>query len=183
MLKLKLQYFGHLIQTADSMEKTLMLGKMEGKKRKGQQRMRWLASPTPRACSDSCPLSRRCHPTISSSVVRFSSCLQSFPASGSFPLSQFFASSGQRIEFQLHHQPFQWMFRVDFLYSGLVCSPCCPRDSQESSPAPQFEGINSLALSLLYGPTLTSIHDYCKNNSFDLCQQCLCFVICCLGLS
>ena len=47
-------------------------------------------SPTPRACSESCPLSRWCHPTISSSVVPFSSCLQSFPASGSFPMSQFF---------------------------------------------------------------------------------------------
>ena len=52
-------------------------------------------SPTPRA--NSCPLSRWCHPTISSSVVPFSSCLQSFPASGSFPMSQFFASGGQCI--------------------------------------------------------------------------------------
>ena len=52
-------------------------------------------SPTPRACSNSCPLSRWCHPTISSSVVPFSSCLQSFPASGSFPMSQFFTSGGQ----------------------------------------------------------------------------------------
>ena len=54
-------------------------------------------STTPRACSNSCPLSRWCHPTISSSVCPFSSCLQSFPASGSFPMSQFFASGGQRI--------------------------------------------------------------------------------------
>ena len=51
--------------------------------------------PSPAACSNSCPLSRWCHPTISSSVVPFSSCLQSFPASGSFLISQFFASSGQ----------------------------------------------------------------------------------------
>ena len=51
----------------------------------------------PRACSDSCPLSQWCHPTISSSVVPFSSCLQSFPASESFPMSQFFASGGQSI--------------------------------------------------------------------------------------
>ena len=55
-------------------------------------------SPTPGACSNSCPLSRWCHPTISSSVVPFSSCLQSFPASGSFPVSQFFASGGQSIK-------------------------------------------------------------------------------------
>ena len=54
-------------------------------------------SPTPRACSDSCPSSRWCHPTILSSVVPFSSCLQCFPASGSFPMSQFFASGGQNI--------------------------------------------------------------------------------------
>ena len=54
-------------------------------------------SPTPRACSDSCPLSHWCHPTISSSVVHFSSHLQSFPASGSFPKSQFYASGGQSI--------------------------------------------------------------------------------------
>ena len=54
-------------------------------------------SPTPRACSNSCPLSRWCHPTISSSVVPFSFCLESFPASGSFPVSQFFPSGGQSI--------------------------------------------------------------------------------------
>ena len=55
-------------------------------------------SPTPRSYSNSCPLSWWCHPTISSSVVPFSSRLQSFPASGSFPLSQFFTSGGQSIE-------------------------------------------------------------------------------------
>ena len=54
-------------------------------------------SPTPRAYSNSCPLSRQCHPTISSSVIPFSSCLQSFPASESFQMSQFFSSGGQSI--------------------------------------------------------------------------------------
>ena len=54
-------------------------------------------SLTPGACSNSCPSSRWCHPTVSSSVIYFSSCLQSFPASGSFPMSQFFASGGQSI--------------------------------------------------------------------------------------
>ena len=54
-------------------------------------------SPTPGACSNSCPLSQWCHPTISSSVVPFSSHLQSFPASESFPMSQLFASGGQSI--------------------------------------------------------------------------------------
>ena len=54
-------------------------------------------SPTPGVCSNSCPLSQWCHPTISSSIVPFSSCLQSFPESGSFPTSQLFTSSGQSI--------------------------------------------------------------------------------------
>jgi len=54
-------------------------------------------SPTPGSYSNSCPLSQSCHPTISSSVIPFSSCLQSFPARGSFPTSQFFAAGGQSI--------------------------------------------------------------------------------------
>ena len=57
-------------------------------------------------------------------------------------------------------------FRIDW-FDLLVWSPCSPRDSQESSPAPQFESINSSVLSYLYGPTLTSVHDYWKNHSFD----------------
>ena len=72
-------------------------------------------SPVPRSCSNSCPSSRWCHPTISSSVVPFSSCLQFFPVSGSFPISQFFASGGQVLEFHLQDQSLQWIFRTDFL--------------------------------------------------------------------
>ena len=71
------------------------------------------------------------------------------------------------LEFQLQHQSFQWIFRTDFLEDGLVGSPCSPRDSQESFPIPQFKSINSSALSFLYSPTLTSIHDYWKTHSFD----------------
>ena len=76
------------------------------------------------------------------------------------------------LELQLLYQSFQWIFKVDFLWDWLVWS-CSPRDSRESSPAPQFKGINSLALVFLYGPALTSVHDCWRNHSFDLdlCQQ------------
>ena len=72
-------------------------------------------SPTPRVHPDSGPSSRWCHPTISSSVVPFSSCPQSFPATGSFQISQFFTSGGQSIRASVQHQSFQWVFRTDFL--------------------------------------------------------------------
>jgi len=71
------------------------------------------------------------------------------------------------LKLQLQHQSFQWIFRTDFLSDWLVWSPCCPRNSQESSPTPQFRSINSSAFSFLYSPTLTSIHDYFKNHSLD----------------
>ena len=76
------------------------------------------------------------------------------------------------LEFQLQPQSFQWTPRVALLQNGLVGSPCRPRDSQESSPTPQFKSINSLALSLLYGPFLTSIHDHWKIHSFDYMDLC-----------
>ena len=71
------------------------------------------------------------------------------------------------LEFQLQHQSFQWIFRTHFLWDLLVGFSCCPRNSQESSPTPKFKSINSSALSFLYGPPLTSIHDYWKNHSFN----------------
>ena len=119
-------------------------------------------SPTPEVYTNSRPLSRWCHPTISSSVIPFSSHLQSFPASGSFKWVSSLHQVAKVLGFQLHHQSFQWIFRTDFLYDGLVGSPCSPRDSQESSPTPQFKSINSLVLSFHYGPTLLSTHDYWK---------------------
>ena len=63
------------------------------------------------------------------------------------------------LDLQLQHQSFQNIFKVDYLQDWLAWSTCSPRDSQESSPALQFESINSSALRLLYGPTLTCIHD------------------------
>ena len=71
------------------------------------------------------------------------------------------------LEFQLQHHSFQRNSRADLLQNGLVGSPCSPRDSQESSSSPQFKSINSLALSLLHSPNLTSIHDHWKNHSLD----------------
>ena len=64
------------------------------------------------------------------------------------------------LEFQLQHQSFQRTPRAYLLQDGLVGSPCSPRDSQESSPTPQFKSINFLELSFLHSPTLTSIHDH-----------------------
>ena len=71
------------------------------------------------------------------------------------------------LEVQLQHQSLQWTPKSDLLYGVLLGSPCTPRDSQESSPTPQFKSINSSALSFLYRPTLTSIRDYWKNSSLD----------------
>ena len=104
----------------------------------------------------------------------------SHPLSSSFPpapnpsqhqsLFQWVNSShevAKVLEFQLQHHSFQRNPRADLLQNGLVGSPCSPRDSQESSPTPQFKGINSLALSFLYSSTLTSIYDYWRNHGFD----------------
>ena len=71
------------------------------------------------------------------------------------------------LELQLQHQHFQWIFRTDFFQVWLAGSPCSPRDSQESPPTPQFKSISPSVLSFLYISTLTSIHDYWKNHSFD----------------
>ena len=116
-------------------------------------------SLSPRICSDSCPFSQWWHPTISTSVIPFSSCPQSFLASSG--LSQRVSSLHQVAQvLELQHQSFQWIFGVYFLYDWLVWSSCYSRDSQESFPAPRFESLSSLALSFLYGATLTSIHEY-----------------------
>ena len=128
-------------------------------------------SPTPRVYSNSCPLSWWCHPTISSSVVPFSSCLQYFLASGSFPMSQFFTSGGQSIAVSASPSVLPMNIQDWF---PLGWTGCCPRDSQESSPIPQFKSIDSSVLSFLYNPTLTSTKDYWKKHSLDkmgLCWQ------------
>ena len=117
-------------------------------------------SLSPRIFSHACPLSQWCYLTIFS-AANFSFCLQCFPTSGSY---QWICSSHQmtkvlEFQLQLQHRSFQWISRVDFLEDWLVWSPCSPEISQESPPTPQFQSINCLALSLLYGPTLTFICD------------------------
>ena len=112
-------------------------------------------SPSPRACSNSCPLSQWCPPTISSSVVPFSSCLQSFPASESVP----------RIWWRKCWS-FSFSINPSNEYSGLISfrmdwlDLLAVQGTLKSSPTPQFKSIDSLVLSLLSGPTLTSIPDY-----------------------
>ena len=95
--------------------------------------------------------------------VPFSLCLQSSPASGSFQMSQFFISGGQRIGVSASASVLPMNTQDWSPLDGLVRSPCSPRDSQESSPTPQFKSINSSVLSFLYSQTLTSIHDHWKN--------------------
>ena len=131
----------------------------------GLQHARLLCpSPTPRVWSNSCPSSRWCHPTTSS--CRPLLLLPSvFPDIRVFPKS--FALSGQIIEASALASALPMNIQDWFPLEWLVGSPCSPRDSQESSPTPQFKSISSLALSFLYGPALISIHNYWKNHSFD----------------
>ena len=78
-------------------------------------------SVSPIICSNSCPLNQWCHPAISSFVIPFSSHPQSFPASGSFPMSWLFASGGQVLEFQPQRQSFQWIFSLfPWRWTGLI---------------------------------------------------------------
>ena len=130
-------------------------------------------SSSPGVCSNTHPSSQWCHPTISSSVVPFSSYLESFPASKSFPMSQLFASGGQSMEASASSvllMNIQGWFPLGL--TGLIFLQS--KGLQESSLAPQFKGINSFALSLFYCPPLTSIHDYWENCNLDytdLCRQ------------
>ena len=129
-------------------------------------------SPTPRVYSKSYPLSRWYHPTISFSVIPISSHVQSFPASGSFQMCQFFTSGSQSIGVSASAPVLPMNIQNWFPLDGLAGSPCCPRDSQEFPPTPQFKSINSSEISFLYSPTLTSIHDYWKEHSFDYIDLC-----------
>ena len=127
---------------------------------------------SPRVCSNSCPLSRWCHLTISFSPAPFSFCLQSFPASRSFPMSQLFASGGQSIvasaSATVLPRNIQGWFSLELTSLISLLS---------KGPSKVFSSTTvekHLFFSFFYGPTLTSVHDYWKNHSFDyadLCQQ------------
>ena len=119
-------------------------------------------SPIPGVHSNSCPSRQWCHPAISSSVVPFSSCPRSLPASGSFPMSQLFSRGGQStgVSASASVLPMNTQDWCPLGWTGWI-------SSQESSPTPQFKSINSSVLSFLYSPTLTSIHDHWKNHSLD----------------
>ena len=107
-----------------------------------------------------------CHPLLLLNSI--------FPSIRVFPNESVLHIRWPNQEFQLQHQSFQRNPRADLLQNGLVGSSCSPRDSQESSPTPQFKSINSSTLSFRYSPTLTSMHAYRKNNSNDkrgLCWQ------------
>ena len=116
--------------------------------------------------SNSCPLSWWCHPTISSSVTSFSSCLQSFPASGSFPMSWLFASGGQNIGASASASALsvtiQGWFPLGLTRLISLLSKGLSRVFSSTTVwKHQFFGTQ------LYGPILTSIHDHWKNHSFD----------------
>ena len=134
----------------------------------GLQHARFPCPPSiPGACSNSCPSSWWCHPTISSSGVPFFSYLQSFPASGSFPMSWFFTSGSQSIGISASASvlpmniqdwfPLGWTGWISLQSKGLSKSLF-----QHHSSKHQF-----FSTQLSFSPTLTSIHDYWKNHSFD----------------
>ena len=127
----------------------------------------------PGVCSNSCPLSRWCHPTILSSVIPFCSCLQSFPTSGSFLMSQLFDQVAKSIGASASASVLPMNIKGWFplRLSGLIL--LSKGLSRVFSSTAQFKSISSMVLSLFYGPTVTSIHDYWKSNCFDLCYKTL----------
>ena len=124
-------------------------------------------SLSPTDCSNSCPLSQWCHPTISSSVVPFSSCPQSFSTSGSFPMTQFFSSGGQSIGAYVSKSVLPMTIQKWFPLGWTDWISLQPKRFWRIFSSTRIKSLNSLVLGLLYGPTLTSVHDYWKNHSFD----------------
>ena len=142
-------------------------------------------SPTPRAYSNSCPLSQRCHPTISSSVIPFSSHLQSFPASGSFPMSQFFSSSGQIIGVSalasvlpMNIQdwfPLGWTGWISLMSKRLKIL------FQHNSSTASILWHSAFSIVKFSHPYMTTGKTIALTRWTFLAKQCLCFLIWCLG--
>ena len=145
-------------------------------------------SPSPRACSSSCPLSRWCHPTISSSVVPFSSCLQSFPASGSFLASQLFASGGQGTGASASASVFPMNIQDWFLLglTGLILLQSKGLWRVFSNTTVQKHHFFGTQLSLWSN---SHIHTWLQEKPWLWLDRplstkgCLCFLIHCIGLS
>ena len=123
--------------------------------------------PAPEAYSNSCPSSQWCHPIISFSVAPFSSCLQSFPASGSFSMSQLFASGSRSTGASALASilPMNIQGRFPLGMTGLIS--LLSKGLSRVFSSTTVQSMNSLVLSPFYGPTFTSIHDYWKNRSFN----------------
>ena len=124
-------------------------------------------SPTPEVYSNACPLSRWCHPSISSSFVPFSSCLPSSPASGTFQMSQFFASGGQSIGVSASASvlPMNIQDWFSLGWTGWISLQSKGLSRVFSNTIVQKH--HSSVLGFLYSPTLTSIHDHWENHIFD----------------
>ena len=129
-------------------------------------------SPSSEVCPSSCPLHRWCHPAISSSDTLFSFCFQSFPASGTFPVSQLFISGDQNTGASASASILPMSIQV-FFFSPLQIDWFDLLAVQGTLRSLlQFEGINSLVLCLLYGSTLTTICDHWEDYSLDYMDLC-----------
>ena len=144
-------------------------------------------TPSSGVCSNSCPLSWWCHPTISSCVVPFSSCLESFSASGSFPMSRLLASGAQSIRASASASVLPLNIQDWFPLGLSALLSLQSKGLLRIFSTPQFKSINSLVLRLLYGPTLTSVYGYWETTALTrwtfVGKVVSLLLICCLGWS